>query len=166
MPDAARGLRVLVGDARGRPLAAAGLARWLRRAAPPRARGTVSIALVSDQRVRALNRTYRRKDAATDGLSFPAFDPPPAANTQRPRGRFLGDIVIACGVAKRQAHALGHDEATEIRVLALHGLLHLLGYDHERDNGEMLRVERRLRRRAGLRESLTERGSRGSRGSA
>src|SRR5205807_1208382 len=115
--------------------------------------------------------------AATDVLSFPSSDHPatgnprPAASSNERRATsnqqlFLGDIVIARGVARQQARALGHDEATEIRILALHGLLHLLGYDHERDNGEMLRVERRLRRKAGLRESLTERGSRRGRDSA
>ncbi len=63
---------------------------------------------------------------------------------------FLGDIVIARGVAKRQARDAGHSEATELRVLALHGLLHLLGYDHARDRGEMQRLERRLRRKGGV----------------
>ena len=63
---------------------------------------------------------------------------------------FLGDIVIARGVAARQAREAGHAERTEWRVLALHGLLHLLGYDHERDAGEMRRVEARLRRKGGL----------------
>jgi probable rRNA maturation factor len=71
--------------------------------------------------------------------------------------RFLGDIVIARGVARRQARAAGHAETTELRVLALHGLLHLLGYDHETDPGEMARVEQRLRRKGGLREGLIER---------
>jgi probable rRNA maturation factor len=71
----------------------------------------------------------------------------------------LGEIVIARGVARRQAREAGHSEQTELRVLALHGLLHLLGYDHERDNGRMRRAEQRLRRRGGLRESLIERTS-------
>jgi probable rRNA maturation factor len=70
---------------------------------------------------------------------------------------FLGDIVIARGLARRQAAAAGHSELTELRVLALHGMLHLLGYDHEHDRGEMARVERRLRARGGLREGLIER---------
>jgi probable rRNA maturation factor len=150
MPDGEHRLRVLVADERGRPASAPGLAAWLRRVAPVRARGVVSVALVSDRRVRALNRTYRRKDYATDVLSFP--------DSQSPTGnRFLGDIVIARGVAKRQAREAGHSEQAELRVLALHGLLHLLGYDHERDTGQMLRVERRLRQEGGLDSGLIER---------
>jgi len=69
----------------------------------------------------------------------------------------LGDIVIARGVARRQARRAGHSERTELRILALHGLLHLMGYDHHRDGGTMARLERRLRRRGGLREGLIER---------
>ena len=151
MPEGGSRLRVLVGDERGRRVAAPGLATWLRRVAPARARGVVSVALVSDRRIRALNRTYRRKDDVTDVLSFPSE---PATPSPEP---FLGDVVIARGVARRQAREAGHSERTELRVLALHGLLHLLGYDHERDNGRMRRVERRLRRKGGLREGLIER---------
>lgn len=143
-------------DERGRPVSAPGLAVWLRRVAPSRARGTLSVALVSDRRIRALNRTYRRKDYATDVLSFPNCSNP--SNPQSPiPNPFLGDIVIARGVARRQAREARHSEQTELRVLALHGLLHLLGYDHERDNGRMQRLERRLRRKGGLHEGLIER---------
>jgi probable rRNA maturation factor len=163
MPEGDHRLRVLVADEEGRPVAAPGLAAWLRRVAPARARGVVSVALVSDRRVRALNRTYRRKDYATDVLSFPAEKGPypfsGAAKAEKGYGPFfLGDIVIARGVARRQARDARHSEQTELKVLALHGLLHLLGYDHERDNGRMLRVERRLRRKGGLSEGLIERG--------
>jgi probable rRNA maturation factor len=155
MPDGEPRLRVLVADERGRSVTAPGLAAWLRRVAPPRARGVVSVALVSDQRVRALNRTYRRTDYATDVLSFPnSGSTNPHSLIPNP---FLGDIVIARGVARRQARQAGHSEQTELRVLALHGLLHLLGYDHERDDGRMRRVERRLRRKGGLDEGLIER---------
>src|SRR5256885_12178888 len=135
-------LAVHVSDERGRSIRAGGLGAWLVRVAPARARGTVSVALVSDARVRALNRTYRKKNAATDVLSFPAD----RGGRQTAGGRFLRDGVIATGAAKRPARAAGHAEATELRILALHGLLHLLGYDHERDNGRMRRVEARLRR--------------------
>ena len=162
--SARKELAVSIVDERGRPMSAPGLGAWLRRVAPPRARGVVSIALVSDRCVRSLNRTYRRKDYATDVLSFPVAGPkdPPymgtATNPQSPiPNPLLGDIVIARGVARRQAREAGHSERTELRVLALHGLLHLLGYDHERDHGRMLRVERRLRRKGGLREGLIER---------
>ena len=165
MPEGEQRLRIVVADGSGRRASAPGLAAWLRRVAPRTARGSVTIALVSDQRIRALNRTYRRKDYATDVLSFPASasgarsasaEPPaPAAH--------LGDIVIATGVARRQARDAGHSERTELRVLALHGLLHLLGYDHERDAGRMRRVERRLRRAGGLHEGLIERAGRSTR---
>ncbi len=74
-----------------------------------------------------------------------------------PSGRLLGDIVVARGGARRQARAAGHSELTELRVLVLHGLLHLLGYDHDRDNGAMARVERSLRLKGGLPEGLIER---------
>lgn len=149
-------LTVSVVDERGRPVAAPGLAAWLRRVAPARARGIVNVALVSDRRVRALNRTYRRKDYATDVLSFPNPQSPSTPQSSIPH-RFLGDIVIARGVARRQARDARHSERTELKVLALHGLLHLLGYDHERDGGRMRRIERRLRRQGGLHEGLMER---------
>src|SRR5688572_22986896 len=165
------GLTVIVGDARGQPVPVAGLAAWLRRTAPANARGRVSIALVTDRRIQALNRTYRQKDYPTDVLSFPANAPPrrtrrtqrsrPVFSSVSPVGSgvesFLGEIVIARGVARRQAREAGHSELTELRVLALHGLLHLLGYDHERDTGQMSRVEERLRRKGGLGEGLIER---------
>jgi probable rRNA maturation factor len=163
-----RRLRVLVSDEYGRPAADRRLAGWLRRVAPARAHGTVSIALVSDARSRALNRRYRGQDHATDVLSFPARARRDSLRASARQARvpglrpstsgFLGDIVIARGVARRQARDAGHDEATEWRVLALHGLLHLVGYDHERDRGTMRRVETRLRRKGGLRAGLTERG--------
>ena len=127
-------------------LRAPGLGPWLSSVAPPRARGSVTVAVVSDGRIRALNHRYRRKFRVTDVLSFPSEDP-----------GYLGDIVIAAGVARRQARQAGHSLQTELRVLALHGLLHLLGYDHERDDGRMARIEARLRVRGGLREGLIER---------
>ncbi len=126
-----------VTDGRGRPVRDGGLGRWLTSVVPARVRGEVAIALVPDSQVRALNSKYRRKNAPTDVLSFPSNE----------RG-FLGDIVIAKGVARRQAMDMRHSFRTELRVLALHGLLHLLGYDHERSAAEARRMQRRERRLA------------------
>ena len=148
-------LTVTVTAPDGAAASSRGLGAWLREAAPPRARGDVTIALVSDGRMRALNRTFRGKDYATDVLSFPSDGTgasPPSAGA-----RYLGDIVIATGVARRQADEARHAMTTELRVLALHGLLHLLGYDHERDGGTMARTEERLRRKAGLSTGLIAR---------
>ena len=144
-----RGARLDVEVVSSEGVRALGLGRWLADIAPARARGAVTVAIVPDARVRALNRQYRRKDKSTDVLSFPSDE----------RG-YLGDVVIAAGVARRQARDAGHSLQTELRVLALHGLLHLLGYDHERDDGRMARLERRLRREGGLNEGLIERTTR------
>jgi probable rRNA maturation factor len=126
----------------------------------------VNIAFVSDREIRALNRTFRGVDEITDVLSFPAVvgrpfqgrrrEFPPISATLK-GSPHIGDIAIGRGMARRQARAEGHSEAAEWRVLALHGLLHLLGYDHERDDGRMQRVERKLRRKGGLREGLIDR---------
>ena len=140
-------------------LRAPGLGRWLAAIAPARARGALTVAIVPDGRVHQLNRRYRRKDAPTDVLSFPAFADRLRRGRPSEERRYLGDIVIAAGVARRQAAAAGHSLQTELRVLALHGLLHLLGYDHEHDDGRMARLEARLRRQGGLREGLIERQS-------
>ena len=138
-------LRVTVTGHAGAPVRVPGLRAWLESVAP--ARGEVTVAFVSDARMRVLNRTHRGQHHATDVLSFPAGE-----------AVFLGDIVIAAGVARRQALAAGHPFGVEARVLALHGLLHLLGYDHETDGGAMSRLETRLRGKGGLREGLIERG--------
>jgi probable rRNA maturation factor len=152
-PDSKR-VAVTVTDGRGRPVRDGGLARWLGAVVPVRVRGELAVALVTDAHIGRLNRQFRRKTGPTDVLSFPpgAGDDP----------RFLGDIVIATGVARRQAREIGHSYATELRVLALHGLLHLLGYDHDdpADGGRMARAESRLRRAGGLREGLIGRSAR------
>lgn len=155
MPDEDQppGLQLAVTDESGRPARAPGLSAWLKRVAPARARGAVSIALVPDQVMRRLNRRFAGIDRATDVLSFPAAPVPPASRA----GVLLGDVVIATGVARQQARDAGHSYPTELRVLALHGLLHLLGYDHHADGGRMARVESRLRRKGGLPAGVIER---------
>jgi len=166
-PRPASALRVVVTDAIGRPLRRRALAHWLEATAPARARGVVTLALVSDSEIRRLNRRFARADHATDVLAFADEAPPPRVLPQgSQRGSrggvppHLGDIVIATGMAARQARDAGHSLATELRILALHGLLHLLGYDHTVDEGRMARLERGLRRKGGLHEGLIERGRR------
>jgi probable rRNA maturation factor len=153
-PDSRR-LRVAITDGQGRPVRAPGLGGWLVSVAPARARGMLVIALVTDAEIRALNRRYRRRNQLTDVLSFPAgrADAAPDGEVS------LGDLVIGTGVARRQASEAGHAYATELKVLALHGLLHLLGYDHHAadDQGRMARLEARLRRKGGLAAGLIER---------
>ena len=149
-------IAVAVTDARGRPVAGgAALGRWLARHAPPGARGHLTIAIVTDATMRRLNRQFRGRDKVTDVLSFP---PEAAARpASGPKRVFLGDLAIAKGTAALQARQLGHPVQTELRILALHGLLHLLGYDHETDRGEMGRLEDQLRQRAGLPAGLIAR---------
>ncbi len=156
----------MVVDGDGHPVPAGDLAGWLRRVAPARAQGVVTIALATDKRVRRLNRRFRGIDRSTDVLSFPGGSTDSVADVKAERRserspvRLLGEILIATGVAKRQAQAVGHSYDTELRVLALHGLLHLLGFDHERDAGTMARIEYRLRRKGGLADGLIERAGR------
>jgi probable rRNA maturation factor len=108
-----------------------------------------NVCFVDDAQIRRLNALYRAKARPTDVLSFPWRGPrrdpqPPPASEFR---RFLGEIVISAPAARRNARADGHSTQQEIRWLILHGLLHLLGYDHEKDSGEMTRLELALRDR-------------------
>lgn len=96
-------------------------------------RAALSLLLCGDGRMRTLNRSWRRRDRPTDVLSFPAGD-----------GDFLGDVVIDVPYAGRQARGRGHDLRREVQILLTHGLLHLLGYDHEVDDGQMFRLQARL----------------------
>jgi probable rRNA maturation factor len=101
----------------------------------------VSVVLTDDPRIQAINLAWRGKDAPTDVLSFPQDDP-----------RVLGDIVVSLDTARRASEELGHDLLTEVRVLLVHGLCHLLGYDHETDEEacEMRALEARLLDGVGL----------------
>ncbi len=96
--------------------------------------------------MRALNRRFRGQVRATDVLAFPLHEHSSASAGNG----YLGDVVISLEMARRQARRLGHSLAREVQLLILHGVLHLLGYDHETDRGEMDRRERALRRRLGL----------------
>ncbi len=100
----------------------------------------VEILLTDSQELRQLNRQYRNQDRPTDVLSFPDGDILPGK-----KERFLGSIVVSVDAAKIQAAEIGHSLEAELKFLVLHGLLHLLGFDHERDNGEMERYQRQLK---------------------
>jgi probable rRNA maturation factor len=116
---------------------------------------SVAVRLIGDGEMARLNERYRKKNGPTDVLSFPVIADSGKPGTLRQqvrkaRGKFLGDIAIAPRVARRNAKALGRGLAEELKVLILHGVLHLLGYDHETDRGEMERIEMRLRRKLGI----------------
>ncbi len=104
------------------------------------------VSIASDAALRRANLRFRRKNEATDVLSFPGGD-----------GLYLGDILISADRARQQARALGHSVQEELKVLLLHGLLHLIGHDHESDGGRMQRLEQTWRRRLGLPAGLIER---------
>jgi probable rRNA maturation factor len=134
-------------------LSEAGLERFLLRARrAARVKGTVNLLVTSSAEVRSLNRQFRGKNKETDVLSFPA-------DSQRRPGalRLAGEIAISAEVAKQSAGQRGHSAADEVKILALHGILHLAGFDHERDNGQMERQERRLRVALRLPAGLIER---------
>ncbi len=129
---------VLLNRQRRRPVGERRLRRVLREAARVlRVRGSLCLVLTGDRAIHELNRRYRGQDKPTDVLSFAG-----------PGGEHgLGDIVISVETALRNARHLGRTLPRELDVLALHGFLHLLGYDHETDDGTMDRLEARLRRR-------------------
>ena len=108
----------------------------------------VTIAFVSDRKMRELNRIFRGQHKTTDVLSFPAGEQEEFEVDTL--DHMLGDIVISLEQAARQAKENDLDLDTEISQLILHGLLHLCGYDHETDNGEMNRLELKLRRKLGI----------------
>lgn len=127
------------------------LARFLDEAQKAvRLKGEVSVLLTTDRAIRRLNRDFRGKDKATDVLSFPA-------EAGFVDAAIAGDLAISVPTARKQAAAQGHALRVELKVLLLHGLLHLAGYDHEADTGQMARREQKLRAQLGLPLGLIER---------
>jgi len=130
-------------------LSARSLASFLARASRAAGlRGRAAVLITSNAEIRRLNARFRGKDSPTDVLSFPAG---PLASG------LAGDIAVSLDMAERNARRLGHSLEEEIRILVLHGILHLAGYDHENDQGEMERKETALRRKLGLASGLVER---------
>jgi probable rRNA maturation factor len=134
-------------------LSASTLERFVLRARRAiRLRGLVNVLVTNSSELRALNRRFRRADKATDVLSFPAQE------VERGKvGHVAGDVAISADIARENAARLGHSVGDEVKILSLHGILHLAGFDHERDNGEMARKESRLRRQLKLETALIER---------
>ncbi len=131
-------------------LSQSGLARFVRSASVAVGlTGDVDVLLAPDRRLRQLNRDFRNKDKATDVLSFPAVEELAAVHA--------GDLAISYETAARQADEHGHKLTVEVRVLLLHGLLHLSGLDHETDAGEMAAREAELRKQLRLPQSLIAR---------
>jgi len=130
------------------------LARFLAAAQKAvRLKGQVSVLLTTDAAIRKLNRQFRDKNKSTDVLSFPA-EPFPGVPAKE---RYAGDLAISVPTALRQSAGQGHSLSTEVKVLMLHGLLHLSGLDHEADTGQMAKRERLLRAKLGLPQGLIER---------
>jgi probable rRNA maturation factor len=117
-----------------------------------RLRHTVNVLVTNSHELRSLNRQFRGADKPTDVLSFPA---PPAG--QHEAKRLAGEVAISVDIARENADRLGHSVADEVKILALHGIMHLAGFDHEDDNGEMARAEKRLRKQLNLEIGLIER---------
>ena len=113
---------------------------------------TVNVLVTNSAELRSLNRQFRGIDKATDVLSFPSPLP-----TNGQSKRFAGDLAISADIARDNATRLGHSAADEKKILVLHGVLHLAGFDHEHDRGEMARKESQLRRQLKLETGLIER---------
>ena len=117
-------------------------------------KGTVNVLVTSGATLRGLNRRFRGKNKTTDVLSFPSHS---TSLGDQKASAIAGEIAISADIAVQNAFRLGHSAAQEVKVLALHGILHLAGYDHERDNGAMARKEENLRKALRLPTALIER---------
>lgn len=113
--------------------------------------------IAGDAELRRLNREFRGRDYATDVLSFPVAPPTKKSPSAKTGGGTLGDVAISLPRARAQARQFGHSTEREIRILMLHGVLHLLDMDHETDSGRMARAEKRWRARLGLPNGPIER---------
>ena len=139
-------------EKRVKGLSRAALERFVTRAcAATRLRGYINLLVTGSPEMRAMNRRFRGKNKATDVLSFPSVSPGAG------RRKLAGEVAISADIAAQNAVRHGHSPAEEIRILTLHGMLHLAGFDHERDNGEMAREELQLRRSLRLPTGLIER---------
>jgi probable rRNA maturation factor len=134
------------------------VAGFARRVAAEVTKGrTFDCLVTTDRELQRLNREFRGKDKTTDVLSFPVGPPLPNGRGSVSSLRHMGDIAVSLGRARAQAREFGHAVEREIQILMLHGVLHLMGMDHESDGGRMARAELRWRRKLGLPNGLIER---------
>ena len=145
-------LIVIIAKRKSHNLSTGALASFLRRASKAVGlSGDVNVLLTANQHMRRLNQQFRQVNRPTDVLSFPSHQPIVSEK------ECAGDVAISIEIAKDNAQRLGHSLQDEIKILILHGILHLAGYDHESDDGEMAHLEDRLRRRLGLPTALISR---------
>ena len=143
---------VIIAERKSKYLSSRALSTFLRRAQKAVGlRGDVGVLLTVNEHMRRLNRQFRHKDKSTDVLSFPSD------LSSKSCEKYAGDLAISIEIARQNAQRLGHSMEEEIKILMLHGLLHLAGYDHESDSGEMARTEEHLRRKLGLPTALISR---------
>ena len=160
MPEACDVVVTILNRQRAHRVRSQPLAAFVKRVAtalPPERATSITVGLISDRRMREFNRRFRNRDSTTDVLSFADDgDPDPDGEVH------LGDVLISVPSAAQQARERSHSLARELKILALHGYLHLLGYDHEEDDGTMMRLQARLERRL-LPRLTVRRGSRSRR---
>jgi len=147
------GEKVIIFRKRIAGVSASTLARFVlraRRAVP--LRDTVNVLVTTSAELRSLNRRFRGADKPTDVLSFPS-----SLLAMRQKQRIAGDVAVSADIARSNARRFGHSVGDEVKILVLHGILHLAGFDHEQDNGEMARKETQLRRQLKLEGGLIER---------
>ena len=143
---------MIVAERKSKDVSASALSSFLRRARKAAGlAGEINVLITANQHMRRLNRQFRHKDKPTDVLSFPAYQ---ADISQE---KYAGDLAISIEIARQSARKLGHSLQDEIKILMLHGILHLAGYDHESDNGKMAKLEEGLRLKLGLPATLISR---------
>ena len=143
---------MVISEDKSADISSAALSAFLRRAQQAAGlTGQVNVLITANEHMRRLNRKFRRKDSPTDVLSFPALQP------ENSPEKYAGDLAISLEIARQNAKRLGHSLQEELKILMLHGVLHLAGYDHQHDQGTMAALEERLRHELRLPATLISR---------
>lgn len=151
---------LVIVEVRGSKLSETTLARFVHRARKAAGLdGLVSVLITNNAQMRRLNSSFRKKDKPTDVLSFPATKP-----LGQEKNKLSGDVAISWDIARHNAQKFGHSPEEEVKALILHGVLHLAGHDHEKDQGKMAQLEKQLRTKLNIPATLIERNHPGVRG--